>query len=640
MRYLFAVLLVLSLLFSAASSEGRDESSLYVRKIDSLPENFIMGMDVSSVIALENSGVKYYDHLGNERDLFEILKGNGVNYIRVRVWNDPYTEDGRSYGGGNNDIQTALEIGKRATRAGMRLLVDFHYSDFWADPSKQQTPKAWEGMKIAEKAEKLYEYTYDCLTLLKNEGVDVGMVQLGNETNGKMSGEKIWMNIYKLMNAGSKAVRAVDPSILIAVHFTNPESYDSFLSYAFKLDYYSLDYDIFATSYYPYWHGTLDNLKKVLGDIQATYGKSVMVAETSYAYTTEDTDFSGNTVSDSSSIEKSFPFTVQGQANHTASVIQAMTDIGGIGVFYWEGAWITVGGDSYEENSAKWEAYGSGWASKAAGEYDPNDAGIYYGGCACDNQAMFDASGHALESIKVFKLVREGNAVPVIPDAIEDTYLTFDLNGEICFPETVNAVMNDASTRQVPVVWKDIDEKALRTGGVKDYVFTGIADGMQAMCYVSMVEYNYVKNYSFEEDDTGMWTTVNLSSTEQLYPETKKADAKTGVRHYHFYSAKGNSTEFTLEQKIEALPEGIYRYEISIQGGDGGETNIYSYVKRNGEIIHTAPSKITSYNSWHTPVIEGIEVAAGDEITIGIYVKCAGAGAWGKIDDAKLNSSK
>ncbi len=217
------------LLFAAAALLGvcsglAEENALYVQKVENLPDPFFLGMDVSSVLAEEASGVKYCDAQGRERDLFALLAENGVNLIRVRVWNDPFDAKGRGYGGGNCDINAAVEIGKRAAAAGLPLLVDFHYSDFWADPGKQMVPKAWKGLDIdEEKVPLAEEYTRECLLKLRDACVDVAMVQLGNETNGMLCGEKIWMNIYKLMNAGSKAVREVYPNALIAVHFANPE---------------------------------------------------------------------------------------------------------------------------------------------------------------------------------------------------------------------------------------------------------------------------------------------------------------------------------------------------------------------------------------------------------------------------------
>ena len=634
MVFLTAAALLLSALPGMA-----EENALYVRKVENLPEGFFLGMDVSSVLAEEASGVKYYDASGNERDLFAMLSENGVNLIRVRVWNDPFDSQGRGYGGGNCDIDAAVEIGKRAAAAGLPLLVDFHYSDFWADPGKQMAPKAWKGMDIdEEKVPAVEEYTRDCLQKLKDAGVSVAMVQLGNETNGMLCGEKIWMNIYKIMNAGSKAVREIYPDALIAVHFANPENGDAYRSWASKLAYYHLDYDVFGTSYYPYWHGTLDNLKTVLSEIADTYGKKVMVMETSYAWTAADGDFSGNSIGEGGVYDKPYPFSVQGQVNEFTDVAQAMADIGGIGVCYWEGAWVPVGTASWEENSAKWEQYGSGWAASYAWEYDPNDAGKYYGGSACDNQTLFDFSGKALPSLAMFNLLKTGQDAPLRVEALEEVTLYCDINGEIVLPDTVPAVMNDNSRQDVAVAWDQIDEPALKAAGVASYAIHGTADGRDAVLNLHMVKYNFIANGSFEDGDRSMWKTADHAGADELYAEEKKNDSKTGVWHWHFYAAKANKVDFDLEQEITGLPAGQYVYRVSVQGGDGGQTDIYSYVKINGETVFTQPSVITKWAEWHTPEISGINVQAGDTVTVGIHVKCDGAGAWGKIDDAELNS--
>jgi len=644
---LTAILVASCALSPAASEENKVEvssDSLYVEKVENLPEDFILGMDASCVPALEAGGVKYYDHDGSEKDVYQILSENGINYIRVRVWNDPFDGSGNGYGGGNCDIENAITIGKRATQYGMKLLVNFHYSDFWADPGKQMVPKAWEGMDIDAKAEALYQYTRDCLQRLVDAGVDVGMVQIGNETNGAMCGEDSsalggWKRIMQLMSAGSKAVREVCPEALVAVHFANPEKITNYESYGKNLEYYQVDYDVFASSYYPFWHGTLDNLAQVLSDIAETYDKKVMVAETSYAFTAEDTDFYGNTIGEGGGIVKDYPFTQQGQANLVRNVIDTMVNktTNGIGVFYWEGTWISAGGESWEENSALWEKYGSGWASSYASEYDPEDAGQWYGGCAVDNQAFFDPGGKATEALKVFGLVRNGNTVENRADAIEDIDLMIDLNGEILLPETVNAIMLDNSRQAIDVQWHDVDMDAMKNGGVAKYTITGTADGMTAYCYVSMVNYNYLENWSFEDGESG-WTATPVTSFDELHVEDKVTDSMTGNKHYHFWGAGANCVEFTLEQEVANLKTGKYDYSISIMGGDGGETEIYAYVKINGEIVAIADAAITVYDEWHTAAIENIEYAEGDTIAVGIYVKCAGPNAWGKIDDAKLNS--
>lgn len=621
------------------------DSTIHVQKVENLKDDFILGMDASSVISEEASGVKYYNYDGTEQDVYKTLSDSGINYIRVRIWNDPYNKDGKGYGGGNCDINTAVAIGKRATKYGMKLLVNFHYSDFWADPSKQMCPKAWEGMNITEKSEALYKYTKESLQKLYDNKIDVGMVQIGNETNGKLSGEKTWMNICTLLSSGSKAVREVYKNALVAVHFANPEKVTNYEDYGFRLNYYNVDYDVFGSSYYPYWHGTLANLSSVLSNIANKYDKKTMVLENSYAYTTEDSDYYGNTISDGGTIEKPYPFTVQSQANQVRDVIDTIANKtkNGIGYCYWEGTWISVGGSSYDENKVKWENYGSGWAASYAKDYDPNDAGKYYGGNAVDNQAFFNKEGKPLESLKVFNLVKYGNSVALKADALEDTTIICDLNGTIKLPEQINAVMNDNSRTLVPVTWNITNEdyQTMYNGGVNKYTITGTAGGMNAYCYVSMVEYNFLKNYSFEDGATN-WTSKCLSSgMDELKYENKATDSLTGSGHYHFWSANSNSVEFTLEQEVtEVLHTGKYKFTISIMGGDCGTTDIYSYVKIDGVEVARQSLTITSYGNWDTKTITNIDYTEGSTMVVGIYVKAAGEnnGAWGKIDDALLNS--
>ncbi len=646
-----ASLLCLSACGNSGSTDGQagteeaaaiTSDTLYVKQVEGLSDDFIMGCDVSTVISLEKSGVKYYDYNGEEADLFEILAQSGVNYVRVRIWNDPFDDAGNGYGGGNNDIETACEIGKRAADAGLKLLVDFHYSDFWADPSKQQAPKAWEGMDIETKSAALYEYTKECLTKLNEAGADIGMVQVGNETNGKMCGEKIWMNIYYLMDAGSRAIRETNPDALVAVHFTNPESVDNMKNYASKLAYYDLDYDVFASSYYPYWHGTTENLTSVLSDISEQYGKKVMVAETSYAYTLENGDQQGNTIGDEVNYEKHYPISVQGQSRAIVDVIEAVANIGeaGLGVFYWEPAWIGVPGETWEEQSALWEQYGSGWASSYSAAYDPDDAGLYYGGSAWDNQALFDFDGKPLESLKTFALVRTGNVVEPVPDAIKDTELIIRLGENIELPETVSAIYTDGSEKDIAVEWESADLDAMTNGPVAKYTINGTADGMATVCRISMVEANYANNYSFEDNDRSMWVIENIdNTTTEINFQQKAMDAVTGEYSVHFWGEKG--TNFNVYQNVTDLPAGKYSLSLSIQGGfDGADTtqNIYIYCSVNGT-EYTAPGEITEWINWTNPTISDIEVPEGAEVTIGIHIE-AGAGSWGSFDDVLLNPVK
>jgi arabinogalactan endo-1,4-beta-galactosidase len=154
------------------------------------------------------------------------------------------------------------------------------------------------------------------------------------------------------------------------------------------------------------------------------------------------------------------------------------------------------------------------------------------------------------------------------------------------------------------------------------------------------VEYNYLTDYSFEDGGEG-WVVTDLKNADELYVEDKKTDSLTGSKHLHFWSAAKDSVEFTAEQTIRDLPEGKFRFALSIMGGDCGDTDIYAYVRINGEeVARSEQIPITGYNDWHEGIVPEFAHPAGSEVTVGIYVRCQGAGngAWGKIDDAMVNS--
>jgi len=368
------------------------------------PLSFYRGVDISSIISLENSGVRFYNSNGQEQDIFQILANIGVNCIRVRIWNSPKSANGKYYGGGNNDLEVAKTIGSRAAKYGLPLFVDFHYSDFWADPGKQTVPKEWRGFNLDKLVFEIYRFTQGCLEWLLQNGSLISMVQIGNETSCFMCGDKNMTNIMKMMNNGAKAVRDISKNILIALHFTNPEKYDNMLWYASQLDSGKVDYDVFATSYYPYWHGTTNELKRSLGDVANRYGKKVLIAEYSYPYTnaakTNDGCYYGIVSSTTSGANFRYPISVDGQAQCIRDIYSTMKSIkNGIGAFYWEPAWIAPPARNDGDRKRIWEQYGSGWATTTASEYDSGANRNMVGASTWDNQAVFDQNGKALKSL-------------------------------------------------------------------------------------------------------------------------------------------------------------------------------------------------------------------------------------------------
>lgn len=394
-------------------SEGVvDNADITIQKVKGMPSDFIRGIDMSEVVAQEKSGVRYFDKNGMEKDVFQILSESGINYVKLRVWNDPYDSNHNSYGGGNCDLNNAIAIAKRTSKYGIKLMINFQYSDFWANDYEQRTPKAWREMSFEQKTEAVYSYTQESLLAIQKAGGLIGMVQIGNETNSGFIGETKWEKMAVLMNIASSAVREFAHQrkieIKVVLDFANPDE-ENLADYAKLLDMYNVDYDVFATTYYSCWNGTLKNLTKQLKKVSLSFGKEVMVGETSYPYTLLDTDGMENSVYDEALLAEGYPADVQGQAKMIRDTIEAVVKCGesGIGVMYADGAWTSVGSD-YNANVNIWETYGSGWKSQYAASYD-EDIDAKTEGSDVDNEAFFDRRGKVLTSINAFAYAYSGS---------------------------------------------------------------------------------------------------------------------------------------------------------------------------------------------------------------------------------------
>lgn len=622
-------------------AEAEEEwSDVFVEPVAGISDDFIRGMDASAVLSVEKSGAKYYGYDGKEQDVFETLAESGVNYIRLRVWNDPYDENGNGYGGGDNDVATAIELGKRATQYGMKVNIDFHYSDFWADPKRQHAPKAWEGMSADEKADALYDFTKESLTQILDAGVDVGMVQVGNEINNGMSGETDVPAVMGLLSAGSRAVREIADSygkdIQIVLHYTNIEDNEEVDTMAANLKEYGVDYDIFGLSYYPFWDGTNENMQNVAKNIMDRYGKKVVIAETSYCYTEKDGDGFGNSFDGIEDAVDGYAPTVQSQATMIRDICAAANEVGVLGVFYWEGTWIPVGSED-QDNSALWEKYGSGWASSYSAEYDPDDAGLYYGGCSWDNQAMFDFTGHPLPSLNVFRYLKDGHTVPLAVDFIPQTTVSRDVGEALTLPETVEVVYNDRSANtQVPVSWDASQVAAIDTQKAGTYTVDGtLSDSTAVTADVDVEMVNYVKNPGFEEADRSMWEISYAGENDPTDYQEKADDAHDGDFSLHFWS--DSDMDFSICQTLTDLPAGTYQLFAFAQGGDMESTSdLELYAVINGEEIGSDAFMLTTWTDWKQPNVDNIRIGDGDTLTIGVRMKC-NANSWGTIDDFTLN---
>jgi len=649
------------------TQEPERTSEIFVRQVE-LPEDFILGVDISSVISLEDSGVVFRDFNGNVADVFTLFAQGGTNYIRVRVWNDPWYNDNgtlRGFGGGNNDVARAIEIGRRATAAGMPLLVNFHYSDFWADPGKQMAPRAWQGMSVEEKAQALYTFTYDTIMEMLVAGINIGMVQIGNETNNGMAGVVGWSNKIYLFSAGSRAVidaerdfRASnvgdsgnEREILIAVHKTDPLDRGQFIQAAQHLANAGVVYDVFGISYYPFWHGDLDNLVMLMNTLSRNFDVDVAVFETSYPFTDIDTDGHANSWSGYGEVVN-YPISVQGQAHAIRDVVEAVASVAngrGIGVFLWEPAWLTVGEADENANRPIWEQHGSGWASRWATAYDPYDAGVYWGGSSWDNQAFFDHNGYPLPTLNLFNYIRTGtvsrygNAVELVQQTESTMY--FSENLEVYdLPSYVPIIMLDNSRITKPVVWNNSEFEAGLTqfrqdGGVTRVYITGraIGDGRSypALHVLTILPAgNLVQNHSFEDPSMDMWN-ITFRGEAGGYANRGTDNVLTGDFGFRWWRTAGEPMDFSIEQVFEGLDEGYYGFELFITGGDAGSDSIiYIYVLINDEEVGRYYTALPGWGNWNNPSITNIFVQNEDIVVIGASLYFPNtAGAWGTIDD-------
>ena len=360
---------------------------------------FVKGMDLSTLLELERCGAKYYDN-GEERDLLAIMKSYDVDTIRIRLWNDPWSETGESYGAGENDLKTSLEIATRVTAAGFGVLLNFHYSDFWADPGKQIKPKAWADYGVKELEQAVYDYTLESMQTFLDAGVNITMVQVGNElSNGLLWPEgKVpnYDNIATFVNAGIRAVRKADAAIPVMIHLDNGGNNALYREWFDNFTKRGEDFEIIGLSYYPFWHGSLQMLNDNMNDIAERYGKDLVIAEVSMGYTMEDYK-NYEKLSDEERkgyatrpalVEKiEYPMTKQGQYDFMEDFLNRISHIKGgkgKGFFYWEPAWIPVPG--------------SGWATPASLKYmnDPGPCGNEWA-----NQALFDYDGNALPTLSL-----------------------------------------------------------------------------------------------------------------------------------------------------------------------------------------------------------------------------------------------
>jgi len=561
---------------------GLKDQKVTIKKVKGMSESSIRGMDISSYLALKKAGVKYYDYEGNETPLLKVLHDNGINYIRIRIWNDPFNADRETYGGGGNDVSTGVEIAKEAAQYDMKVLLDFHYSDFWAEPAVQLVPKAWK--KDVNNTEKMcsdvYDFTKESIQKFKDAGANIGMVQVGNEiTNGLLGiysnrdkGESfnvIWgdkkksTEVNKYLKAGIKAVREYTPQALVALHLETPNvwKYKTIMN-TWKRD--NVDYDVLGSSYYPFWSiAAKANTPKTLKDVQtlaASYGKMFAVFETSWVNSLNDGDGTPNSIGDSTNTG-AYEVGPQGQVNELTDLYDTvLSQDNGLGTFYWEGAWIPVkaGWTNWEYNKQIADQYGTGWASKGALGYFP-DSKMYYkgkaawGGTSWDNQALFDINGYPLQSLKFYKDSVSKGKEQIIALKIVDK------NGKEVYP-TQYVKVEVGKTRKITLpkfsgYYPSNKNYQLTVKGVKEenatqsVVYTRTAAG-PAISYnyrvkVTKKNYKLYKNFKWKKSKTKVY--------KKTYVAKYRYDHKNGNKYLALYTKGGKFVGYINKKAVKRL---------------------------------------------------------------------------------------
>jgi len=347
----------------------------------------VLGADVSSLTKSEDLGGQYFDTRrpmcredSTQHPALDILEDHGLNHIRLRVWVNSAD--------GYHGLAELHKMARRAHALHLQTLVDLHFSDTWADPGHQSKPGAWANYTVEQLTQAVYDHTYAACSAAKVSGHAPSMIQLGNEVNSGMLwpdghtwNPPNWENLATFLKAGYAAVKACSPSTKVVLHLANGGDNGAFRWWFDNITSRGVEFDAIAASYYGYWHGSLGDLQANLNDVSTRYGKDVLVAETAYPFTLDDADGWANSIGLSSQLVAGYPATQAGQAANfrdVMSIVRAVPNNRGLGVFYWDATWISV--------------KGNGW--------DPTDASS---GNAWENQALFGFDGRVLPATDEFR---------------------------------------------------------------------------------------------------------------------------------------------------------------------------------------------------------------------------------------------
>ncbi|BCZ45146.1 hypothetical protein psyc5s11_12130 [Clostridium gelidum] len=550
--------------------------------------NFVKGADVGWLPQMEESGFVFKDDNGNTEDCLKNLKDHGIDSIRLRTWVNP-SDDPQS---GHCSTEETVNMAVRAKNMGFKIMLDFHYSDSWADPGKQIIPEAWKNDDLEQMKTHLYNYTYDVMTKLKDAGVTPEWVQVGNEINpgmllpmGSLSNPS---NLVELINSGYDAVKIVSPTSKVIIHRANGYDNANFRNLFDKLKANGAKYDVIGVSYYPEgdYTSSIYALGNNLNDMASRYGKEVMVVEVGADCSIDDINVHNMLIA------------VQNK------VLEVPNDKG-IGVFYWE-----------PQGAKSWSGYSlSAW--------NGND------GKSTDGQPT-----KALDAFLPGEV--ELNPYPVTGISLDKETVTVEVGNTV----NANSTLTPSNSTYKGVIFSSSDASIAKVNS-SNGIITGMVPGAAtitatsydqhktATCQVTVVaSTNPITNPSFELNGeswnvTGDTTSVNFEN-----------DSYKGVQALHYYN--GN---FEASQEITDLENGSYKLFAWTSGGGGEKVSEIFALNGDGQRVSSTFTN-SGWHVWSKTTISNVEVTNGT-LTIGVKVEVKGnEGQWGNIDDFMLTKNE
>lgn len=548
--------------------------------------NFVKGADVGWLPQMEADGFVFKDDDGNTEDCLQILKDHGIDSIRLRTWVNPSDDPTNGHCSADETVAEAV----RAKSMGFKIMIDFHYSDSWADPGKQVIPEAWkdDANDLEKMKTHVYDYTKDVMTKLKDAGVNPEWVQVGNEINpgmmlpiGNFTNPS---NLAQLINSGYDAVKEVSSTSKVIIHRANGYDNANFRKFFDALTDNGAKYDVIGVSYYPEgdYTSSIDALGNNLNDMASRYGKEVMVVE----------------VGGDCSIDE---INVHNMVVAVENKVLAVPDGKGIGVFYWE-----------PEGAKSW----SGYSLSAWNGYNgmPNDG---------RPTKVLDAflPGEA-----------ELNPYPVTEISLDKDDATVEVGNTV----TIKATLTPTNSTYKGVIFSSSDESIAKVN-ISNGIVTGIAPGTvtitatsydqhkTATCQVTVIpSSNLVKNPGFELEGESWDVTGNVKSVNF------ENDSYKGDKALHYYNG-----DFEAKQTITGLDNGWYKLSAWASGG-GGEKLSEIFAKNGTGQRFSENFTNTGWDIWNQYIVNNIEVTDGT-ITIGANVKMNdNGGQWGNIDEFLL----